>query len=43
MTTTLVTGASGQIGSALVDQLLAQSQTVRRATSRTPRNLARCS
>lgn len=36
MTTTLVTGASGQIGSALVDQLLAQSQTVRRATSRTP-------
>jgi len=36
MTTTLVTGASGQIGSALVDQLLAQSQTVRRATRRTP-------
>lgn len=36
MTTTLVTGASGQIGSTLVDLLLAQGQTVRRATSRTP-------
>jgi uncharacterized protein YbjT (DUF2867 family) len=36
MTTTLVTGASGQIGSTLVDLLSAQGQTVRRATSRTP-------
>jgi uncharacterized protein YbjT (DUF2867 family) len=36
MTTTLVTGASGQIGSALVDLLSAQGQTVRRATSRKP-------
>lgn len=35
MTTTLVTGASGQIGSTLVDLLSAQGQTVRRATSRT--------
>ena len=36
MTTTLVTGASGQIGSALVDRLSAHGQTVRRATSRAP-------
>lgn len=36
MTTTLVTGASGQIGSVLADLLSAQGQTVRRATSRTP-------
>ena len=36
MATTLVTGASGQIGSTLVDLLSAQGQTVRRATSRTP-------
>ena len=36
MTTTLVTGASGQIGTSLVDLLSAQGQTVRRATSRVP-------
>ncbi len=36
MTTTLVTGASGQIGSTLVDLLSARGQTVRRATSRAP-------
>lgn len=36
MTTTLVTGASGQIGSTLVELLAAQGQTVRRATSRAP-------
>lgn len=36
MTTTLVTGASGQIGSTLAHLLAAQGQTVRRATSRTP-------
>lgn len=35
MTTTLVTGANGQIGSVLADLLAAQGQTVRRATSRT--------
>lgn len=34
MTTTLVIGASGQIGSTLADLLAAQGQTVRRATSR---------
>lgn len=34
MTTTLVIGANGQIGSALVPLLTAQGQTVRRATSR---------
>ena len=34
MTTTLVIGASGQIGSTLTDLLAAQGQTVRRATSR---------
>ena len=34
MTTTLVIGASGQIGSHLADLLAAQGQTVRRATSR---------
>lgn len=34
MTTTLVIGASGQIGAALADRLAAQGQTVRRATSR---------
>lgn len=34
MTTTLVIGASGQIGSRLADLLAAQGQTVRRATSR---------
>jgi uncharacterized protein YbjT (DUF2867 family) len=34
MTTTLVIGANGQIGSALASQLTAQGQTVRRATSR---------
>src|SRR5438445_13346205 len=34
MTTTLVIGASGQIGSTLVPLLTAQGQTVRRATSR---------
>jgi uncharacterized protein YbjT (DUF2867 family) len=34
MTTTLVIGASGQIGSTLADLLTAQGQTVRRATSR---------
>lgn len=34
MTTTLVIGANGQIGSALVSLLAAQGQTVRRATSR---------
>ena len=34
MTTTLVIGASGQIGSTLTDLLSAQGQTVRRATSR---------
>ncbi|MEZ5662996.1 MAG: NAD(P)H-binding protein [Burkholderiaceae bacterium] len=34
MTTTLVTGANGQIGSALVSLLAAQGQNVRRATSR---------
>lgn len=36
MTTTLVTGANGQIGSALVPLLAAAGQTVRRATSRSP-------
>ena len=36
MTTTLVTGASGQIGTTLVDLLSAQGQTVRRATSQVP-------
>lgn len=36
MTTTLVIGASGQIGSALASLLAAQGQTVRRATSRAP-------
>ncbi len=36
MTTTLVVGASGQIGSTLADLLAAQGQTVRRATSRAP-------
>lgn len=36
MTTTLVIGASGQIGSTLANLLAAQGQTVRRATSRTP-------
>jgi uncharacterized protein YbjT (DUF2867 family) len=36
MTTTLVTGASGQIGSTLARLLSDQGQTVRRATSRTP-------
>jgi uncharacterized protein YbjT (DUF2867 family) len=35
MTTTLVIGANGQIGSALASLLAAQGQTVRRATSRT--------
>lgn len=34
MTTTLVIGANGQIGSALASLLAAQGQTVRRATSR---------
>lgn len=34
MTTTLVIGASGQIGATLADLLAAQGQTVRRATSR---------
>lgn len=34
MTTTLVIGANGQIGSALASRLTAQGQTVRRATSR---------
>lgn len=34
MTTTLVIGASGQIGETLADLLAAQGQTVRRATSR---------
>ncbi|MEZ5645162.1 MAG: NAD(P)H-binding protein [Burkholderiaceae bacterium] len=34
MTTTLVTGANGQIGSTLVSLLEAQGHTVRRATSR---------
>lgn len=36
MTTTLVIGASGQIGSTLASLLAAQGQTVRRATSRAP-------
>ncbi|MGM9426277.1 NmrA family NAD(P)-binding protein [Hydrogenophaga sp. MI9] len=36
MTTTLVIGASGQIGATLADLLAAQGQTVRRATSRAP-------
>lgn len=36
MTTTLVIGASGQIGSHLADLLAARGQTVRRATSRAP-------
>ncbi|MBL8389011.1 MAG: SDR family oxidoreductase [Hydrogenophaga sp.] len=36
MTTTLVIGANGQIGSTLAGLLAAQGQTVRRATSRTP-------
>ena len=36
MTTTLVIGANGQIGSALAHLLEQQGQTVRRATSRTP-------
>ena len=36
MTTTLVIGASGQIGVTLADLLAAQGQTVRRATSRAP-------
>ena len=36
MTTTLVIGANGQIGSALASLLAAQGQTVRRATSRAP-------
>ncbi len=36
MTTTLVIGANGQIGSALAQLLEQQGQTVRRATSRTP-------
>lgn len=36
MTTTLVIGANGQIGSSLAGLLAAQGQTVRRATSRTP-------
>lgn len=35
MTTTLVIGANGQIGSTLASLLAAQGQTVRRATSRT--------
>ena len=36
MTTTLVIGAHGQIGSTLASLLAAQGQTVRRATSRAP-------
>ncbi len=36
MTTTLVIGASGQIGSHLANLLAARGQTVRRATSRAP-------
>ena len=36
MTTTLVIGANGQIGSTLASLLAAQGQTVRRATSRAP-------
>ena len=36
MTTTLVIGSSGQIGSTLASLLAAQGQTVRRATSRAP-------
>ena len=36
MTTTLVIGAHGQIGSTLVSLLVDQGQTVRRATSRAP-------